>query len=309
MASRSLKPLLKPDFEEKVLLLLGPSGAGKSTAGNFIAEEEHFPIRGSSLTEQTTLHKFEYDGTKVHLIDTVGFDEMSRSDKEVLKEFTAAVLMAADAGGIHQFLICVDANSESLPLFSSDVLSALIDLDGMRAIWPYATLLFTKAGKCGYTECQRGSEIDRLITTRCSYKLTWLVKKLGKQRRLIIESDDLRRESAFEIRFMMFRHMIELATVSVREGGVYINVMMQDAKQCWDEYKLSIEKKRKHTTDAHPPSYADLASEIIDNIIVPPGRERPFSQICRGIQEFQRKRQESYSSTEAQQYTGCADKN
>ena len=85
--------LPKPEIEKKVLLLLGFSGAGKSTAGNFIAGEEHFSIRGSSLTEQTTMHKFEYDGTKVHLIDTVGYDEMSKSGKEVMKELTAAVLM------------------------------------------------------------------------------------------------------------------------------------------------------------------------------------------------------------------------
>ena len=88
----------KPEFEEKVLLLLGLSGAGKSTVGNFIAGEKMFPIRGNPFAKQMTLqHKFNYDGTKVHLIDTVGFSEVSRSDKEVLTELTTAVLMAAES--------------------------------------------------------------------------------------------------------------------------------------------------------------------------------------------------------------------
>ena len=289
MASWSLKPLPKPEIEAKVLLLLGPSGAGKSTAGNFIAGEEHFPIRGSPLTEQTMLHKFEYDGTRVHLIDTVGFDEMSKSDKEVMKELTAAVLMAADAGGVHQFLICVDVNSESQPIFNNDVLSTLIDLDQMKTIWPYTTLLFTKAGKCGDTENLRRAEIDKFISTRCPDTLTWLVTKLGKQKRQIIESNDLHRETASEIRLLKFRQIIASAKVTaIIERGVYINRMMSYAKKCWDKYKLAIEKKGKHMADARPPSYADLASRIIDNTILPPGRATLFSQICRCIQEYLR---------------------
>ena len=36
------------------------------------------------------------------------FNEMTRSDREVQIELTTAVLIAADAGGVHQFLICVD---------------------------------------------------------------------------------------------------------------------------------------------------------------------------------------------------------
>ena len=96
----------------------------------------------------------------MHLIDTVSFNETTRSDKEVVTELTTAVLMAADAGGIHQFLICVDVKSKSLPVFSIDVLNALDDLNKMRTIWTYGTLLFTHAGKCGETE---RAEIDEFL--------------------------------------------------------------------------------------------------------------------------------------------------
>ena len=109
MASGLSKPPQTPDVEEKVLLLLGPSGAGKRMAANYLACKVLFPIRDSpvDLTDETTRqHKFQYGATKVHLIDTVGFNETSRSDRKVQTELTTAVLMAADAGGIHQFLKC-----------------------------------------------------------------------------------------------------------------------------------------------------------------------------------------------------------
>jgi hypothetical protein len=44
----------------------------------------------------------------LHFIETVGFDEMRRSKMEILTELTTALLMAADTGGVHVFLICVN---------------------------------------------------------------------------------------------------------------------------------------------------------------------------------------------------------
>ena len=141
MASRAVGDELK----ELVFLLLGPSGGDKSTAGNFLAGEALFPIRGTPSAEETTQCNFKYKDMNVRLIDTVGFNEMTRSDREVQIELTTAVLMAADAGGVHQFLICVNvASYNPLPILSADVVSALHDVDRMRTIWPDVMLLITR---------------------------------------------------------------------------------------------------------------------------------------------------------------------
>ena len=180
--------------------------------------------------------------------------------------------------------------SESLPISNiDDLTSALDDLDKVRTIWPYATLLFTKAGKCGETEGQRRAKIDEFISTRCHHPLTWLVRTVTKQKTLIVEHDDLCLPTSFEIRKSKVRDIIDWSSGSVSQGGVYINAMMKDAKKCWDKYKFEVEKKEENKTDPHPPSYAELASRIIDSITIPPGRVRSFREIYRGIQKYRRK--------------------
>ena len=121
-----------------VLLLLGPPRAGKSTVGNIIAGETVFSIGGPGpMTIQTKQHTYN-DGLSHLLIDTVGLGEERKSPDDVLVELTTAVLMSADAGGIHAFLICVDLQS----LSSSQKLRELDDLEAMKNFSPYVILLF-----------------------------------------------------------------------------------------------------------------------------------------------------------------------
>ena len=183
-------------------------------------------------------------------------------------------------------------------MFSTDVQNALDNMDKMRTIRPYVMLLFTHAGKCGKTERQRRAEIDEFISTRCPDSLTWLVRNVDKQRTLIMEFDDVYLTKAPEIRAVTHDHIMYSATASFNQGGVYSNAMMKDAKRCWEEYKFSKLKIGRSMTDS---SYRKLASQIVDNMVVPPGRATPFSQIHRGIQEYRRKRHEAHLA-EAQLY-------
>ena len=110
----------------------------------------------------------------MRLTNTVDFDETMRSPAEILTELATAVLMAADAGGIHAFLICVNLSSKST--FSPTVQRALEDLDKMNTIWPYVMLLFTNAGQCGETDEQRRAAVKGKITkSRCPDELSRLL--------------------------------------------------------------------------------------------------------------------------------------
>ena len=285
MASRTVGD----EFKESVFLLLGPSGGGKSSTGNFLAGELLFPIRGSPSAEQTTQCNFKYKDMNVRLIDTVGFNEMTRSDILVQIELTKAVLMAADAGGVHQFLICADLRSPNpMSVLSVDVVSALNDLDEMRTIWPHVMLLITNAAKSGYTRHLRAEEIHQFISTRCPEELAWLLKK---DKTLVLEYDDLATYHRFRERTLSA--IIDWAEFSVRRHGVYSNAMMQEAKQCWEEYKLEVEENEMQASDTHSLSYAELAKWIIGDSIMPSGRLKPFSHIYRSIQEYRRKRHEA----------------
>ena len=286
MASRTVGDELK----EPVFLLLGPSGASKSTTGNFLAGEALFSTRGNPSAEQTTQCSFKYNDTNVRLIDTVGFNEMTRSDVEVQIELTTAVLMAADAGGVHQFVICVDLRSHNpLPILNDDVVHALCDLNDMRTIWPHVILLIANAAQSAYIHILPTAEVH-FIGTRCPEELLWLLRTVADEKLLYVEYAALPTYSG--TREGCLSHIIDLATISVRQHGVYINAMMQEAKQCWEEYKLEVEEKEKHESDPHLPSYAELAKRIIgDSIdIMPPGRPRPFSLIYRSIHNYRLRR-------------------
>ena len=279
------------DLEEYVLILLGAARSGKSMAGNFIAGEEVFPTALIELSGKTAQHKFEYKGMSLRLIDTVGFDEGFEFPDYLLTELTKAVLMAADAGGIHAFLICAKVGH----LFDYDVIKSLDDLNFMKPIFAHAMLLVTYAGKYGETEDQRKQlEVHILNSRVCPPCLTYLVRKVAGPR-ILLEYFDLDHTGARERKF---DEIMQWVKMFVAARGVYNNDMMQKAKQLWEEYKLEVQEKAIHKTGSHEPSYSELAFQIVQSVDIfhmYQGRN-PFSVISHGIEEFRRKRQAAYSA-------------
>ena len=282
-------------LQELVLLLLGPSRAGKSTAGNIIAGDKVFPIADRLLTWQTRQYTFTHETTCLRLIDTVGLDEKLRPIDDVLTELTTAVLMAADAGGVHAFLIC--SNLESL--FSSFVMNELLDLQQMNNFWPHAVMLFTSAGIAGQTEGEREAALKEIITNpQCPHTLSWLVSEAQEQIVLLEYNDiDLDQGNGGD-RETKVDDIVTWVKVFAANHGAYTNAMIQDAKQCWEEFKFEAKEKRKQLDPNYP--YQDLAIQIVQAIgigNVHPGCY-PFSLIHHGIRELRKRRgegQEYYS--------------
>ena len=252
--------------------------------------KELFPITSGLPTEQTIQRKFQYQQLNLHVIETVGLDEMRRSREEVLTELTTAVLMAADAGGVNAFLICVNLGSE--PMFSYDVATALEDLEAMKTIWSRAILLFMNAKVNGESVEQRTAAVNELIRSpRCPGTLRWLLDKVGELK-VLFEYDDVDHQTDVDS-IMTWTEAFKLTQ------GIYTNPMMQEAKGHWEEYKLDIQKMGKNVPDKRTPyaSYRELASWITENSWKVASRTRPFSQIFSGIQESRRKRQEAITAT------------
>ena len=270
MASRFIGPELK----EYVLFFLGASEAGKSTAGNFIAGKEVFPtgLGPRPLTRQPIQHTVTFNRTVLRLIDSVGLDDYKISPDEVLRELTRALLVAAEAGGVHAFLICVNVET----LFSSSVKSALEDLEKMKNFWPHAIVLFTNAGKWGDTDSER----DRIFNGICKHpscpdKIRWLMQRT-RSRKVFVEYDDLylegRRERTVDA-------IVYLVKILATEEGFYTNSMIEAARQYWEEYKF-----------AERPKIAGRIVSALGKVTVAVNQ---FSLICRGIKES-RKRQKRY---------------
>ena len=279
VAMASFSKAIESKLPDYVLLLLGPPRAGKSTVGNIIAGETVFSIEGHGpMTLQTKQHTYN-DGEYHLLIDTVGLGEESKSQDDVLLELTTAVLMAADAGGIHAFLICVNFQS----LSSIHTLTELDDLEEMKNFWPHAILVFTNSGvySCLKIAKQRQEAIHYIL--RDGPPSLESLKEKVEDRIVFLESSHIIFGGDYdEDRLEKIWEIMNLVKIIVNRQGVYNNSMMQEAKVCWNSYKLKVQKMGKQAPAPHQPSYEEVAAEIVR---VPSGGSRPFYRIWHGIRE------------------------
>ena len=70
--------------------------------------------------------------------------------------------------------------------------------------------------------------------------------------------------------------------IIVNRQWVYNNSMMQEAKVCWDSYKLKVQEMGKQAPAPHQPCYEEIAADIVR---VPSGGRRPFYRMGHGIRE------------------------
>ena len=204
--------------------------------------------------------------------------------------------MAADAGGVHVFLICINLGSD--PMFSVDAANALQDLEAMETIFSHAILVFMNTKAIGESVQQRASAMYELIhSSRCPATLRCLLDNVG-DRKLVLEYDDIdfQRPEGI-VRFLTVETIMNWTKVFERTKGFYTNRMMQEAKQLWEEYKLYVQEKAKYVPAPNPPSYTGLASWIVRNGWNVASGTKPFSQIYHGIQESRRQWQEAYTMT------------
>ena len=282
------------EMDEYVLLLVGPSGAGKSMAVNYIVGEEVFSLGGEAIPgiSRTTQHKFDYKGMSLRLIDTVGFDDPSKSPENVLAELTTAVLMAADAGGIHAVLICTKVDQP----FGNKVVRFLDDLNSMTPIFDRCMLVFMNAGKCDATEDQLKEVVIQATTSAlCLPQLSCLLHEVAVPR-IFLEYDDFNPSIIRGgVREMKVDEIVHWVTTVVGERGVYTNKFMREAKQVWGEFKIMVKEGEITWLEAHEPFYSALAFEIVESFVVVPPECNPFCMISYGIKEFRRRRQVRHS--------------
>ena len=286
MASRPSRSELK----EYVVLVLGSSTSGKNKAGKFIAGEESFPTRDSMSTmrRQTVQRKVNCNGAVLSMIDTVGLDDTEKSPEKVLQELTTAVLMAADAGGVHAFLLCVNLGTA----ISDTFVTTLQELEKMKDFWPHSILLFTNVGDPGDTDEERREKFEEILDSpNCPFPEVhrWLLEKVGYPKILLeYVYDDLYLTN--EVRKTKVHAILPLIEHIGYKQGVYTNAMIDEAKQYYEEIKLDIVKMK---TQAYLGDYSNLALRIVRVI-----REQKrasirnlFSQIYYGIQKSRANRQ------------------
>jgi hypothetical protein len=276
------------ETEELILLLLEPSQAGKTTAANFIAGYELFPVKEEQSTTQMT--KVVQKDTTLRLIRSIGLDVTTKSKEEVLVHLCKAILTASDAGGVHAFLICI--NLQSTPLVGTDVVNALTDLGQFNPIWSHFMLLFMNAGILTETGVNRTGDFDKFTSSlRCPPELKWLIDSVG-QPILLLESQDIWNEAenlslggCANIDGMI---IVDWVKTFASRQGVYTNPKFEEARECWEEYKVYCQEKKKYIRDCLEPSYEELAIEIVQKsggILL---GNLPFSHILRGIKEIRR---------------------
>jgi hypothetical protein len=95
LTSPSPRSAVRSEDEGYWILVMGMTGSGKSSFINLLAEEKERVRVGHSLNSTTAEvqdHKYRMaDGRVVHLLDTPGFDDTSRSDTAVLQTIANAL--------------------------------------------------------------------------------------------------------------------------------------------------------------------------------------------------------------------------
>lgn len=183
------------------------------------------------------------------------------------------MLMAANAGGIHCFLICVDVQS----LAFCPKLGEVEDLAEMKDFWPHAILLFTSASPIDADERRLDVLLSRLEDSTPALRT---LKGKIQDRILFVALDDsgmTGSTSSSGSRPVLANVSDILGLITkTSERGTYMNAMMRDASECWDRYQ-------RIPCESEVIGYENLAIKIVR---VPHGGSRIFYRIWHGIREI-----------------------
>ena len=164
-------------------------------------------------------------------------------------------------------------------------MTGLDDLEAMKNFWAHAILLFTNALE--FSRLSKGKERQEAFYSILSdgpLTLRSLKDKVEDRIVFLEYSDIIFGKANGGARLGEVWEIMNRVMIIVNRQGVYNNSMMQEAKVCWDDSKLKVQKmgKQAPVPYGHQPSYEEVAAEMVR---VPSGGNRPFYRMWHGFRE------------------------
>ncbi|XP_068444073.1 GTPase IMAP family member 7-like [Clinocottus analis] len=212
------------DMSNRRIIILGKTGVGKSSLANTIIGEERFNIRHSviSVTNKCQAETKSINGRNITLIDTPGFFDTDRSEKELKSEILRCITDFAP--GPHAFLILLKV--ERYTEHEQSVITK-INQYFSEEVFKYATVVFTHGNQLleGQTikDFVRDNEHLRNLVSKCGGRCHVIDNKYWKN-----NQQDEYRSNQFQVK-QLLKTIDEM--VEANGGRCYTNETLQAVEE------------------------------------------------------------------------------
>ena len=225
------------------VMVTGITGVGKSSACNFLMGDDIFEVDLGvmAVTSKSAAHSIVLNSREIKIIDTPGFCEDSKDNKENVEELGKAIILARH--GVHAIGIVINASHR----FTSSQVTLLKELELLDDLWPFMFIIFSAAKSYGATNEKQRKKVNEIYDNpKCPKDFKKLLDRVEK-RFIMLESTETNQQYR-ATKLKEFLEMVE--SIYHTNKRLYSNKLFEKAIELYEKIKDKEENREKAYQEA-----------------------------------------------------------